>query len=341
MVAYNEIQDTLKYIEEHIAEPLDVQALADKAHLSPYYFQRLFTRIVGRPIAEYLKQRRLARTLDPLRLTDERILDIALAVGFGSHETFIRAFKASFDMTPDEFRKDGHPVPGLKLSPVLMPDVTMDYKLVAEGVPLVADGVILEVTRRVYTEERLYAGFSVRCVGGSPNNLNPGVAWDYFTRKPASAIPFLHPLGHNAGIAMEFTEEGFTYFAGSLVTGRDPVFAGTRDWPGFDGLPDYLSPGYVSVPPGEYLICTYTAEDFDPLVVEAMSMVSRYFYGTHIPQHGLEAEPPAIELYDERCLRWHPNVQEREGNLNHFAPCEPRLSQWEGPEMELQVKLKR
>ncbi|HML48049.1 MAG TPA: hypothetical protein PKE04_15010 [Clostridia bacterium] len=35
-------------MEARLEEPLDIQALAAEAHLSPYYFQRLFSRLVGR-----------------------------------------------------------------------------------------------------------------------------------------------------------------------------------------------------------------------------------------------------------------------------------------------------
>lgn len=335
MVAFQEIQDTLRRMEEQLDAPLDVQALAAEAHLSPYYFQRLFSRLVGRPIAEYQKQRRLARSLDLLRDTNRRILDIALSLGFQSHETFIRAFKDAFGMTPDEFRKSERHMSGF--TPVLTPDVTMAYQLVDEGMPLVADGIVLEISRRTYSEERLYAGFRVSCPTSVPNNFNPGVTWDYFSKGQTRNIPFLHIHGDHAGIGGE-GPNGFTYLAGCQVTEIDPAFTQTREWPGFGALPDYLAPDYARVPSGVYLICTFTAEDFSHLVIEAIEKAYGYFMSTFIPRHGIKTEGPMIEMYDERCLRWHP-VYRYEDDVRHLEARQPKLSQWEGPEMEIQVKM--
>jgi AraC family transcriptional regulator len=170
VTAFREIQETLKYIEKNISEPLDINSLAEKVYLSSYYFQRLFSRLVDRPIADYQKQRRLAHSLKPLHAGSERILDIALNIGFQNHETFTRAFKASFGITPEEYRKGEK----IKSNIVLVPDVTLRYKPVDEDVPLISDGIILEISRKTYTNERLYAGF---------HTTDPGREWDYFSSK--------------------------------------------------------------------------------------------------------------------------------------------------------------
>ncbi len=339
MAAYQEIQDTLKQLEEHLGEPLEIRALADRAHLSVYYFQRLFTRLVGRPIAEYQKQRRLARSLELLRNGEERILDIALQLGFGSHETFSRSFKTAFDMTPEEARRHERKLSGF--TTVLMPDVTMAYRVVEEDMPLVADGLVLEVSRRVYPEARLFAGFRVNCASGVPNSLNPGVVWNYLDDKRWRTLPCLHPRGCHAGIPGPRTDgkKGYSYFAGAQVTRCDGAFTGTRDWPGFGNLPDYLEPACVGVPPGEYLVCTFTAEDFTALVIDGFDKAYRYFLGAFVSKHKLRIDGPTIDVYDERSLRWHPSYRPQE-DVPHLEPREPRLSQWEGPEMELQLKLK-
>jgi len=339
MVAFQDIQDTLKRIEDNIDEPLDIPALATAAHLSPYYFQRLFTRLVGWPVAEYQKQRRLARALDMLLNSDKRILDIALEVGFTSHEIFTRTFKAAFNTTPEETRRTLNMTSGYSV--VLMPDITMRYTLVDENVPLVAEGIVLEISRRVYNEERLFGGFRVNCQYGAPNNLNPGVTWNYVRESSWRTIPYLHPQGCHVGIPRPRTDgqKGFSYLAGAQVSQRDDIFEQSCSWPGFPDLPDYLEHGYAAVPPGEYLVCTFTAEDFEALVVDGIEKAQRYFYGTFIKEHGIQIDGRAIEIYDERSQRWHPHYRPQD-DTPHFAPCEPKLSQWEGPEMELQIKIK-
>ena len=54
MHAWEQIQVTVDYIEDHIAEPFDIEKLANMAALSPFYYQRLFRRLVKKPPGEYL-----------------------------------------------------------------------------------------------------------------------------------------------------------------------------------------------------------------------------------------------------------------------------------------------
>ena len=340
MVAFQNIQDTIKRIENNIAEPLDIPTLATAAHLSPYYFQRLFTRLVGLPIAEYQKQRRLARSLELLLNGDKRILDIALDLGFTNHDTFTRAFKAAFGLTPADARKLDNRQPG-GFTYVHMPDVTMRYTLIDENVPLVTEGLVLEISRRVYTEERLFAGVQVNCSPGLTNSSNPGIAWSYWDTTSWNALPYLHPHGCHAGkpASRSDGQKGFSYLAGAQVTQRDKTFEQSRNWPGLPTLPDYLVYGYMNLPPGEYLVCTFTAEDFGELVEDSFQKAHRYLHGTFIKEHGLQPDSSTIDIYDKRSLRWHPH-QRLHDDLPHIALCEPKLSQWEGPEMELQVKIK-
>ena len=61
MHAWEAIQTTLDYIETHMDEELKIEALAEQAALSPFYYQRLFSRLVKKPVREYIRLRRLAR----------------------------------------------------------------------------------------------------------------------------------------------------------------------------------------------------------------------------------------------------------------------------------------
>ena len=60
MHAWEAIEGALDFIEEHLQEDISTEALAQSAGLSPFYFQRLFKRLTGRPVLEYVKMRRLA-----------------------------------------------------------------------------------------------------------------------------------------------------------------------------------------------------------------------------------------------------------------------------------------
>ncbi len=74
---------------------------------SAWHFQRLFQAILGDTVADYIRRRRLTRALLDLTQTDHRILDIALDYQFESQESFTRAFKSLFGITPGECRKRG------------------------------------------------------------------------------------------------------------------------------------------------------------------------------------------------------------------------------------------
>jgi AraC family transcriptional regulator len=49
MHAWEAIQNSLNYIEDHLSENIKIETLANVAALSPYYFQRLFRRLVKKP----------------------------------------------------------------------------------------------------------------------------------------------------------------------------------------------------------------------------------------------------------------------------------------------------
>jgi len=82
MYAWRAIQNVLDYIEGNLSEDLKTETLAHAAALSPYYFQRLFGRLVKKPVNEYVKLRRLEKAAEELKNEARRILDIAMDCGF-------------------------------------------------------------------------------------------------------------------------------------------------------------------------------------------------------------------------------------------------------------------
>ena len=104
MYAWEAIEQSLTFIEEHLTEDIYTEELANIVGLSPFYFQRLFKRLVNKPVQEYVKLRRLAKVIENLGNTEQRILDVALDYGFTSHANFTRAFKETYGITPEEYR---------------------------------------------------------------------------------------------------------------------------------------------------------------------------------------------------------------------------------------------
>lgn len=96
----------LRHIDAHLAEALTLAQLAEVAHFSPFHFHRLFAACMGgETLGDYLSRRRIelaaGRMLAQPRLS---VLELALAVGFGSGEAFSRAFKSRFGSTPTAWR---------------------------------------------------------------------------------------------------------------------------------------------------------------------------------------------------------------------------------------------
>jgi len=109
---YNKLQKILDYIEVHIKEDISTEELAEQCYYSTHHFNRIFQSIIGIPVLDYIKKRKLSVAAGQIIDTNKNILDIALDYGFNSHETFSRAFKRIFDITPMAYRKmNSHAIP--------------------------------------------------------------------------------------------------------------------------------------------------------------------------------------------------------------------------------------
>lgn len=216
MHAWEQIQKTVDYIEEHMSEEIRIENLAKLASLSQFYYQRLFSRLVKRPVNEYIKLRRLAKASEALPDKSQRILEIALDLGFSSHETLTRTFKDAFGMTPEEYQ--ANPV---RLNNFVKPQLLLNYILVDENVPLIADDIVLEITRRQLSTPQFFIGLTAeepinQMPGGGETGVDAlGQLWDTFHASKAS-IPELRTDGAELGVTHAGTKEGYyRYFAGA------------------------------------------------------------------------------------------------------------------------------
>jgi AraC family transcriptional regulator len=103
----NCIEDVMRYIREHISEPLDREMLAGVAGFSVPHFHRVFTAHVGESAASYVRRLRMERAGRKLRMGAVDITEVALAAGYDTHAAFGKAFKQQFGLSPSEFRQLG------------------------------------------------------------------------------------------------------------------------------------------------------------------------------------------------------------------------------------------
>jgi len=97
----------LVHIESHLETDLSLGVLSDVASMSAYHFQRGFHSALKESPRRYVQRLRLEKAAFWLRYFEDPIGEIALRVGFSNHETFARAFRRSFGLTPTEYRSQG------------------------------------------------------------------------------------------------------------------------------------------------------------------------------------------------------------------------------------------
>ena len=112
MGSFENIKKALEYIDDHLDEPMSFESLAKQHHFSPYYFHRMFSVIVGKAISAHIRDRRLMRACVLLAGTGRTILSIGLDCGFNSAQSFSRAFRNVYGLSPSQYRKQGY-VPSL------------------------------------------------------------------------------------------------------------------------------------------------------------------------------------------------------------------------------------
>ncbi|MEZ4729479.1 MAG: AraC family transcriptional regulator [Caldilineaceae bacterium] len=94
----------LKFIEEHLDQPLAVDELAQRAHLSRYHFIRRFQRAFHQTPHQYVINRRLAKAKELLAHSTLSVTEICFAVGFESLGSFSTLFRNSVGWSPSIYR---------------------------------------------------------------------------------------------------------------------------------------------------------------------------------------------------------------------------------------------
>ena len=100
-------QESIDYIEENLSEALDIEKVAGKAALSPFYYQRIFGALCGMTVGDYVRARRMTLAAQRLTGTEEKVIDVALAYGYDSPDSFAKAFSRFHGITPSQAREPG------------------------------------------------------------------------------------------------------------------------------------------------------------------------------------------------------------------------------------------
>ena len=99
------VQRVMQYIHCHLSEELSLSQLGEIVYLNPFYLSRIFKKLVGIPLGEYVIEARISKAKQLLATTNRKVHDIAREVGFVSSSYFTRFFKRVTTLTPVEFRE--------------------------------------------------------------------------------------------------------------------------------------------------------------------------------------------------------------------------------------------
>lgn len=100
------IQKSIEYIEEHLCENIKLPDIAKQSYFSEFHFHRIFRKAIGASVMDYIRKRRLCLAAEELTETKDKITNIAFKYLFSSEESFSRAFKKLYGISPRDYRKN-------------------------------------------------------------------------------------------------------------------------------------------------------------------------------------------------------------------------------------------
>lgn len=103
---YNEqVKQILSYINDHIAEPLTIDGLAEHFYLSSSYICRIFKGTTGTTINKYINARRITKAKS-LLATGLDVSDVCFSCGFNDYSNFLKSFKRAVGISPKKYAQN-------------------------------------------------------------------------------------------------------------------------------------------------------------------------------------------------------------------------------------------
>jgi len=95
----------IAYLEQHLDEPVTLEALSGLSDLSVSTLNRAFRRAVGLPPLAYHRRLRMRRAGDLLRTTDLSVTEVAGQAGYDDANYFARQFRKTMGFSPSAYRR--------------------------------------------------------------------------------------------------------------------------------------------------------------------------------------------------------------------------------------------
>ena len=154
------MNEALNYIEKSLTEEIDFKEVARLAFCSEYHFTRMFSFLAGITLSEYIRRRRLTMAAFELKDSSIKIIDAAIKYGYGSPDSFTRAFQSLHGITPTEARINGQSLkayPRMTFQLSIKGGNEMNYRIeekeafsivgIKKRVPIIFNGVNPEIAK--------------------------------------------------------------------------------------------------------------------------------------------------------------------------------------------------
>jgi AraC family transcriptional regulator len=98
------LRQVLSFIEEHLADDLSLERIADVAGISATHLKTVFRSSLGLPVHRYVIHRRVERAKALLMETDSSVAEVALAAGFSHQSHMARHMRRILGVAPRAIR---------------------------------------------------------------------------------------------------------------------------------------------------------------------------------------------------------------------------------------------
>lgn len=136
-------QESIDFMEQNLTNELNIEVIAGKAALSPFYYQRIFGALCGVTAGEYIRARRMTLAAQELSREDVKVIDIAVKYGYDSPDSFAKAFQKFHGITPSQAKEPGATLRSfapLHIKITMEGGTMLDYRIV-EKAPFTIVGV--------------------------------------------------------------------------------------------------------------------------------------------------------------------------------------------------------
>mgnify|MGYP001171531182 CR=1 FL=1 len=98
------VNKVVEYINNHLAEEMDLKILAEVSSFSEYHFHRIFKAFQHETLSAYITRMRVETAARLIRYSDLPIETIADNVGYEMPSSLSKSFKLFYGITPTEYR---------------------------------------------------------------------------------------------------------------------------------------------------------------------------------------------------------------------------------------------